>query len=359
MVTSWPRSAERVPFRQAMGEDWDRLARAEATPFLSSAWLSAWMEECAPRTECVVIRGKSGPILAGACLRPVPFGWASTSDDETGWWGTVGSDVNACLMLWDALASLPGVRLELEPMAPGAANTARAALEGAGFRVHLQGLTRGPRLVLPSSGEELLASRSRGLRSQFRRRLRALGEQGPVVLRTSGPQDVERDLAVFLRLEASGWKGRLGTAILSSPAKTRVYTGFAHQAAQEGWLRLQTLEVADRAVAVDLSCIWGGGVHLLKTTYDEGLAHLSPGLVLRGLALQDAIEEGAGFCDLLGNADQYKVRWGGAPSAGVALRAYRGRAAALPVIYHRAVRPRLASARSRWRQFANERSRHS
>jgi CelD/BcsL family acetyltransferase involved in cellulose biosynthesis len=350
-------SAERVPVLRALGEEWDRLARGGGSPFLSTAWLTAWTEEYAPRAECVVITGQSGRLLAGACLRPVRFGWASTSDDETGWWGTIGSDVDACAALWEVLSALPGRRMELDPMTVEAADTARTALERAGFLVHLKPMTRGPRLALPSGGEEMLSGRSPGLRSQFRRRLRALGREGPVVLRTSRPQDVERDLAVFLRMESAGWKGRLGTAILSSPSTARLYTRFARLAAREGWLRLQSLEVGDRVVAVDLNCAWGGGVHLLKTSYDESIGHLSPGLVLRGLALQDAIEEGAAFFDFLGLAEEYKVRWGGSPRAAVALRAYQGRGAVLPVSYHRVVRPRLASARSRWRELASQRSR--
>ena len=92
-----------------------------------------------------------------------------------------------------------------------------------------------PYITLPASFEELLASRSRNTRKQLRKRQRELQAAGEVRLRTShGGPDFERDFDSFLRVEASGWKGQQGTAIISNAASETLYRGFARERLPSG-----------------------------------------------------------------------------------------------------------------------------
>lgn len=322
---------------------WDALAERAGSPFLTTAWLSAWTAARAPRTQVWTLVDESGRLRAGACLRRTAIGLASATDEHTGLWTVLGEDEVARAALWRAIAGRLRHSVVLDAVPAGAcgAEAARRALQDAGYSVTVRVHDGGPRRVLPETSEELLASLSRGLRSQYRRRSRALGRLGRLELRTSTTASAEQDLATFLALEASGWKRRRRSAILCHPSTAALYRGWATAAAREGTLRLQLLELDGRAVAGDLSCAYAGGVHMLKTAYDERLAERSPGLVLRGMALESAIDDGFGFYDFLGGAETYKVRWGGPPSQVASVRAYRGPVGALPHGYQQSLRPAL------------------
>jgi CelD/BcsL family acetyltransferase involved in cellulose biosynthesis len=329
-----------------LGRQWDDLAVGAGTPYLSTAWLAAWTQVFAPRARCVLCLGQQGELLGGACVAPRPVaGLGGCANVETGEWTVCGRDPAARRLVWDALAERGALHVVL-PALPDGGQDARAAFRAAGYLVTSRVSWDSPRLALPSSAQDLLAGTSRNLRAQYRRRSKALQQLGQLELRTGSSAE---DLEQFLALEAAGWKHRGGTSITSRGTTARLYRGFADGAARDGWLRLQFLEVGGRTVAADLSCAYAGGVFMLKTAYDEQLAALSPGLVLRGRALEAAAAEGFAFYDFLGAAEPYKVRWGATPRPHTTLHAHRPPLGALPHAYHALVRPRLKQLRDRVR----------
>jgi len=120
---------------------------------------------------------------------------------------------------------------------------------------------------------------STGVRKEYRRQRKRLGELGRLEFRTlQQHHEVDDWLEEFLRLEASGWKAREGTA-LGINANERAYV---REAAQEGFARnqmlLQGLFLDGRAVAMLLSFFAGTGGFAFKTAYDEEFAKFSPGV---------------------------------------------------------------------------------
>lgn len=97
-----------------------------------------------------------------------------------------------------------------------------------------------------------------------------------------GPQEVARPAAVelFLRLEASGWKGRAGTAISCNPEHEAFFRVLVEEFARDGQLQLWFLEAAGTPVAAQCNLISGDTVFHFKIAYDEALAHYSPGVLL-------------------------------------------------------------------------------
>ncbi len=340
-----PRALEERPGGPA--EQWDDLAQRCGSPFLSTAWLLPWTIAYAGRkARWLVLRDGSGGVCGTGCfLRTAGGGYSAAANVETSHWDVAAADSATRDEMWTQVAARAGQRLQLTPLPNGASlESLRRVLPGAGFRVLERRDAANPRLELPATWNELLASVSHNLRSQYRRRRGALARMGMVRLRvTTGGPELERDLQAFLRLEASGWKGRLGTAVLMDPAGETLYRGFAERAAASGWLRLALLEVDGRLVAGDLGCTFAGGTFMLKTAYDERLADASPGLVLRGEALRAAIEDGSSFYDFTGSAEPYKLRWGGAVQPYVDIAAYRGVYAPLS-LYHSDLRPILKAA---------------
>jgi len=335
---------------QVLGQAWDALAVRDPSPFTTSAWLSSWWAAFGHGEPMAVTRyHPDGRLAAGAVLRRGRLGTVRTpANVHSGDWAPVAADAGAAAAIWAELAALSSAAVALGPLRPADAATARAALEAAGRRVRLQRGPGSPHVVLPASFDELLAGRSRNLRSQVGRRRRALQRHGVLRLRTTtgGPR-LERDLAAVLRVEASGWKGRAGTAILLDERTDRLYRGFARLAAQQGWLRLHLLELDGSAIAADLGCVIAGRAFLLKTGYDETFARCSPGLVLRAEVLRALIDEGVAEYDLLGEADPYKLRWTATVRPRVVVHGFKGAAAVPPELYVGAARPALRRLRHR------------
>lgn len=331
--------------------EWDELAATTGNPLLSTAWLEA-LGAVRPHTlRCVLGRDEDGTLRAGATVtRRRPTGLSSGSQslyfDE---WGVLG-EPDERAQVWRRLAELGRGRLRLAGLRPGDAGhsdarEARAALADAGYVLAETAHPCNPRATLVADWDTYLGGLSRNVRSQYRRRRRQLERHGAVALRVGDPRDVADDLQSFLHMEAAGWKGRAGTAILSSTQSTTLYRGFCLAAARQGWLRLEFLEVAGEPVAANLSCVFGGGTFMFKTTYDERYRDESPGFVLQGEAIRAAIEDGVQFYDLMAAPEPYKTQWGGTPVDLVTIDAYRGPAAPVMVAYRRHVRPVLARAR--------------
>ena len=196
--------------------------------------------------------------------------------------------------MWQALGQLGAGRVHLHavPDLRGDAAAAREALREAGYHV-ATARSESPWLSLPGDWEQLLAGVSRNLRSQMGRRRRALERLGALELRiTAGGPKLDRDLERFLSLEAAGWKGSQGTAILCREDTRRFYREFAQAAAARGWLRLYSLELDGRLIAGNYGLTFGDEAFLLKTAFSEPDGRLSPGLVLRAAVLESSIAAG-------------------------------------------------------------------
>ena len=114
---------------------------------------------------------------------------------------------------------------------------------------------------------------------EFKRLRRRLAEVGPVAFEVArSPAAVTAALQDFLALEAKGWKGGAGTALIQNPelrhfAETAVYT-----LARHGQAGVARLLVGSRPIACIVTLQSGGGAWCWKVAYDEGLARFSPGV---------------------------------------------------------------------------------
>ena len=84
----------------------------------------------------------------------------------------------------------------------------------------------------------------------------------------------------FLALEASGWKGRAGTALQQAPEQAAAFRDACDRWAAAGRLMTLTLEVAGRPIGVQCAVRSGEGVFLLRTAYDEEYARYGPGVLV-------------------------------------------------------------------------------
>lgn len=160
------------------------------------------------------------------------------------------------------------------------------------------------------------------------------------------PLDLETELQRGFEVEASGWKGAAGTAILSAPQTAMFYREVARSFHAVDRLRLSGISFGDRLVAFDLSLLYARRLWLLKTGYDESFRRLAPGLVLRLRIIERCYELGLEGHELLGDDSEWKRKFATGAREHRVARAYGRRPDAVAgYVYRKALRPRLAHAR--------------
>lgn len=113
--------------------------------------------------------------------------------------------------------------------------------------------------------------------SRKRRRLEdELGDSLQTVDRAEDRGAVEE----FLRLEASGWKGRRGTALASLNRDADFFRAVCASFRRMGRLHLLSLQAGRRSVAMACNLRAGEGVFCIKIAYDERWRRHSPGAQL-------------------------------------------------------------------------------
>lgn len=175
-------------------------------------------------------------------------------------------------------------------------------------RANRQSESELPFVTLPSSWEEYLSERSSNARQQIRRRERKLDKLGDVVFRTADADSLSADLDTLFDLHLRRWSER-GSSSLEDPAARDYISRFAVLAQEQGWLRLNLLEVDGRAVAAFLGWRLGARFAFYQSGFDPEWSDHSVGSVLLGKTIRGAIEEGAHEFDMLLGTEPYKRRF--------------------------------------------------
>ena len=329
--------------------DWESLALDARSPFLTHEWLTSWWGAFGRGEPLwMVLCDGGGSLRAGACLRSTRGnGLASAANVHSGDWDVLARDDDARRELWAAIVERGASHMHLQSLPGHAADTRSLCgeLERSGYHTVRKPGPFSPWLALPPSWEALTDSVSPKMRAEIRRRRRALEREGSVTFRSvHGGPTLEADLESFLRLEASGWKGRSRTAILAGRSTERLYRTFAHAAADRGWLRLDLLELDGEPIAGGYATVFANRAVLLKIGFDEAYSRLSPGTVFLAEKLRCSIGEGLDSCDFLGEAEHHKKRWTSEVHPREQIWAYR-REALAGYAYRKSLRPRLKSAR--------------
>lgn len=119
-------------------------------------------------------------------------------------------------------------------------------------------------------------------RKELRRQWNRLGEMGTLETRILPDGQSPADwIDEFLHLEASGWKGRGGSAIASAPGTRDFFTQAITQSAARGAALLTSLTIDERAIAMLATLRDGDGAFSFKTAFDEDYARFSPGVLLQ------------------------------------------------------------------------------
>jgi CelD/BcsL family acetyltransferase involved in cellulose biosynthesis len=118
-------------------------------------------------------------------------------------------------------------------------------------------------------------------RRENRRHERRLADQGRLEYHDlARVANIEASLEEFLRLEASGWKGKVGGAMACDPASRQFFLQVGGEAFRRGILEMLALQLEGRSIALRCDFVSGHGAFSFKVAYDEQFARFSPGLLL-------------------------------------------------------------------------------
>lgn len=135
-----------------------------------------------------------------------------------------------------------------------------------------------------------LARTRPAFRTELRRTRRRLEEQGArlrLVDDSTLPADLPAALHDFYRIEASGWKGKERSAILSQPRSRHFYDQVAAAMAARNRLALYRLEWKGQLLAACFALRARGRFEVIKWAYDESFAAFGPGHLLIEELLRD------------------------------------------------------------------------
>jgi CelD/BcsL family acetyltransferase involved in cellulose biosynthesis len=304
----WVTDAERFASLQ---DAWDDLAARDPFPFSGHAWFDAWRIGFGARARLrVAVLWRDGEPAAVLPLWRRDRRLEALSDAlHTPVFRVPARDASALAAVTAAaLDAAGGGELVVEALADG--DPELGALRGAARARHRL-VVVDPQHVSPivdTVGDFDAYRRAAGSRwRELERRRRKMHREHDVryaLIRS--PDDLDLELACGLAVEASGWKGAGGTAIVSAPDTHAFYRAVAHRFHATGRLKLSELWLDGRVVAFDLSLLHRGRLHLLKTGYDESVRSLAPGLVLRRAVIERCFELGLDAHELLGDDMPWK-----------------------------------------------------
>ena len=170
-----------------------------------------------------------------------------------------------------------------------------------------------PVLALPDSIDGLADHVPRLRLRQLRRARADAAKKGEIVIVVGDADNSEGLLNELIRLHSQRWNdsGRPGAF---ADRRVREF----HAAALPGLIaanlvRLYALMIGDAVAEVYYGFLHRGRAYAYLQGYDVAFADESPGLIVVGYAIEEAIREGAREFHFLRGDEQYKREWGAAP----------------------------------------------
>lgn len=113
---------------------------------------------------------------------------------------------------------------------------------------------------------------------EMRRQRRRLADTGVLAFASARSLDeVKAATERFLDLEARGWKGGRGTALLNDPGLAAFTRAMTRRLARQGLCHIDSLDIEGRPAAMGIVIGSGDRAYFWKTAYDEAQHRYSPG----------------------------------------------------------------------------------
>lgn len=305
-ITDTPRIA-------AIREAWRSLWRScpRATPFQSPDWLEPWWDVFAPGELRIVAVYRGGDLVGLAPLyqdgmRLLPVG-ISLSDYQDVLVNPEYAD-GASEAIGESISAMDGVEVcEFDELPPDAL---ALQIGPRAWDERLRTASPCPLLKLPGSARELTSfvspSRLRHLRTA-RRRVARRGD-GAII-----EGDIDNAVSLFrelVRLHRLRWQADSRKGVFTDPRVEAFHMAALPGLIELGIVRLYALTIGDAITGVYYGFLHKNRAYAYIGGYDPDFAFESPGSVLLGHAIEEAVREGATVFDFLRGSEDYKYEWG-------------------------------------------------
>jgi CelD/BcsL family acetyltransferase involved in cellulose biosynthesis len=318
----------------ALRASWQALCdRCPAcTPFQRPDWLLPWVQHLGPDEPWILAVHAAGQLVGLAPL----FRYRREQDGRTqrvlALLGAGLSDHLDLLLapgherpaLAALLAELHARRAdwdvceldEQQPCSPLAAGAPPSACSSA-WTITVAQQSVCPLLPLPARVDQLGQHVPARHLQRFRQYRRRAEREGALRLERAGASDHRRLLEGLFRLHALRWQQSGEAGVLAQPEVRALHARAADAFAARDALALYGLWLDERLIA----CLYGffeeRTLCFYLSGFDPALAHLSPGTLLVGMVIEDAIARGMTAFDFLRGREPYKYWWGAADRVNV------------------------------------------
>jgi CelD/BcsL family acetyltransferase involved in cellulose biosynthesis len=326
----------------ALRPGWDDLAVAARRPFCAPAWMLSWLRHIGDDGAVRVIAVRAGDRLVGV----VPLwtgrpnsGWApyetltGSLSPPAGIVFAPGQEVAAAKAASEVLAGLSPRPLWLRVWDLADAGPTAALLENWGRRAPWTlstAVVAAPFVSLEGHADydSWLATKSSKLRQESRRSRRRIEDKGANFEIAKG-DSVAPAVAAFIDLHGRRWRSRGGSSALV-PGLQGFLEAAAAELVPQGRMRLYTISVEGRIIAVNVAVAAGGEVSGWSSGFDPEWSRYSPSTLLTLHAVADIARRGEDRFSLGPGEGDYKRRLAdGADSIAAQTIVPRGRGYAL------------------------------
>jgi CelD/BcsL family acetyltransferase involved in cellulose biosynthesis len=342
----WIRTAEGLA---ALEAEWDAVLPPDSRPFDLHCWHAAWWASFGAGRELAIctVRDDGGALAGVLPLLRRKAGLESLANVHSNGFRPLAAGPEAMQAL--IAAALDGARgLTLTELWQGdpCVEELVAGARGRGMACLLEHGGASPIVETDGDLDAWVTGSHASWKKRLRRYRRKMHKDHETRFEIARPpEDLESELAAGFALEAGGWKGRAGTAIVSSPDTEAFYRAIAAAFDERGELRLSQISLDGAPVAFSFCIEHGERLYSLKAGYDESFRKLVPGLVLQVSIVEACFERGLEAYELLGETTEWKAKLATTERTHLTLRGYRRNPVGLARYGYRAgARPRLRRA---------------
>lgn len=344
-----------------MGDEWNSLLDISPSKcvFLTHEWLSTWWKHLGNEQTLSILAAREGGSLVGILplfMRRPQYSRMIPRLLEFVGSGVIGSDyLDAIVMPGGEQEVMRRFGEYLHRMGVALHLTAvrRDSSAVAGLRTHLHkegwNVADIDNNVCPfidlrgQTWETYLSSLGSNQRYNFHRRLRSLRKNSDFCLdMVRSPADAQNALDTVIWLHRKRWASKGSSEAFQSGRIVAFHREFVELAAERGWLRIPIMRIDGVPAAALYGLQYGETFSFYQSGFDPAYSKHSAGLVMMGLAIQSAIEEGASEYDFLHGMEEYKFHWTQQTRSLCRLEFYphhaKGRLSRRAVDFNRAVR---------------------
>jgi CelD/BcsL family acetyltransferase involved in cellulose biosynthesis len=139
---------------------------------------------------------------------------------------------------------------------------------------------------------------------------RRLEKAGPVRIEPADDNTFHEIFEAFRTLHQARWRARGHSGVFADETARAFHCEAAAALLEAGILRLYALRVSHHIIGCLYCLVHARRAHYYLGGFDDRFAPYSPGVILIGHAIEDAVQQGALEFDFLRGNESYKYRWG-------------------------------------------------